>query len=144
MRAHKEWTRNKKNYGNSEWNYSTNQEALSQFFQEGADIFGHYDNLCTIGMRGDGDATMLPEGSTLQENIDLLKEVITEQKRILSESKMEDKPTMLALYKEVEDYWYGGRENGKYVDGLNTWSELDDTIVRLCDDNYGYLRTVPR
>ena len=27
--------------------------------------------------RGDGDATMLPEGSSVEENVNLLKEIIT-------------------------------------------------------------------
>ena len=45
----------------------------------------------------------------------------------------------MALYKEVEPFYYGD-EN---TEGLCDWAELDDVIMMLCEDNYGYLRTVP-
>ena len=35
MRAHKEWTSRREKYGNGQWNYATNAEALQQFFREG-------------------------------------------------------------------------------------------------------------
>ncbi len=46
---------------------------------------------------------------------------------------------MIALYKEVEEYWYGDDE----TEGLKEWDGLDDTIVLLAEDNYGNLRTLP-
>lgn len=139
MLAHQDWSRNKRKYGNGEWDWVTNSEGLKEFFTYGAKNFGKYDNISTIGMRGDGDATMLPEGSTVEENVSLLKEIITAQKKILADNNLSDKPTMLALYKEVEEYWYGD-EN---TEGLKDWDELDDTIVLLAEDNYGNLRTLP-
>lgn len=139
MKAHQEWTKGKKNYGNGEWNYDTNREGLKKFFTEGAERNGKYENVITIGMRGDGDTSMLPEGSSVQENIDLLKEVILDQKNILKEKGLENVPTLLALYKEVEDYWYGDEA----TPGLCDWDELDDTIVMLSEDNYGNIRTLP-
>lgn len=72
MKAHQEWVNGKSKYGNGEWNYYTNKEGLKQFFTDGAKRNGKYENVITIGMRGDGDAAMLPEGSSVQENIDLL------------------------------------------------------------------------
>ena len=104
MKAHQEWSKGKLNYGNGEWNYDTNKEGLKKFFTEGAECNGKYENVITIGMRGDGDTSMLPEGSSVQENIDLLKEVILDQKSILKENGLENTPTLLALYKEVEEY----------------------------------------
>lgn len=139
MLAHQDWVRNKSKYGNREWDWITNSEGLTEFFTYGAKNFGKYDNIATIGMRGDGDATMLPEGSTVEENVSLLKEIITAQKRILSENNLDDKPTMIALYKEVEEYWYGDDE----TEGLKEWEGLDDTIALLAEDNYGNLRTLP-
>lgn len=139
MLAHQDWVRNKSKYGNGQWDWVTNQEGLTKFFTYGATDFGKYDNVCTIGMRGDGDATMLPEGSTVEENVTLLKEIITAQKNILNEKGLSDKPKMIALYKEVEEYWYGDDE----TEGLKEWDGLDDTIVLLAEDNYGNLRTLP-
>ena len=100
MLAHQDWVRNKSKYGNGEWSWVTNSDGLSEFFTYGATHNGQYDNMCTIGMRGDGDATMLPEGSTVEENVTLLKEIITAQKNILSENGLADKPKMIALYKD--------------------------------------------
>lgn len=139
MLAHQDWVRNKSKYGNGEWDWVTNSDGLTEFFTYGAQNFGKYDNIATIGMRGDGDATMLPEGSTVEENVSLLKEIITAQKKILSENNLSDKPKMIALYKEVEEYWYGDENTA----GLKEWNGLDDTIVLLAEDNYGNLRTLP-
>lgn len=139
MRAHQEWSKGKSNYGSGEWNYSTNKEGLQKFFSEGAERNGKYENVVTVGMRGDGDAPMLPEGSSVAENIELLKEIITDQKKILKDNGLEDNAKVLALYKEVEDYWYGD-EN---TPGLREWKELEDTIVLLSEDNYGNVRTLP-
>ncbi|MDR1700760.1 MAG: glycosyl hydrolase 115 family protein [Lachnoclostridium sp.] len=138
MRAHKEWTSGKSNYG-GEWNYSTNKEGLQKFFEEGAVRNGKYENVITLGMRGDGDAPMLPTGSTLKENIDLLKEIITDQKAILKDNNLENEPTILALYKEVEDYWHGDST----TPGLKEWDGVDGSIALLSEDNYGNLRTLP-
>ncbi|MDR1701023.1 MAG: glycosyl hydrolase 115 family protein, partial [Lachnoclostridium sp.] len=139
MRAHQEWSRNKSKYGTAEWNYETNKEGLQQFFREGVQRNAGYENVITVGMRGDGDAPMLPEGSTVKENISLLKEIITDQKQILKDNNLEDSPTVIALYKEVEDYWYGDQDTS----GLKDWDGLEDTIALLAEDNYGYLRTLP-
>lgn len=139
MLAHQDWVRNKKNYGTGEWDFVNNREGLMKFFEEGAKTRGAFDNIATVGMRGDGDTTMLPEGSTLEENISLLKEIITEQKNILNQHGLQDKPKMLALYKEVEEYWQGG--DG--VPGLREWEGLDDVTILLSEDNYGNVRTLP-
>jgi hypothetical protein len=45
----------------------------------------------------------------------------------------------LALYKEVEEYFYGSGE----FEGLKDWDGLDDVICMLCDDNFGFVRTLP-
>lgn len=139
MKAHQEWTTKKSNYGTGEWNYATNKNGLKKFFTEGVKRNGKYESVVTIGMRGDGDTSMLPEGSTIAENVNLLKEIIVDQKQILKDNGLKDNPTLLALYKEVEDYWYGDSK----TPGLCNWSELDDTIVMLSEDNYGNIRTLP-
>lgn len=46
---------------------------------------------------------------------------------------------MIALYKEVEAFFYGDET----TQGLIGSKELCDVILMLCDDNYGNLRTLP-
>ena len=48
-------------------------------------------------------------------------------------------PRMIALYKEVEEFFYGDEK----TKGLMGAEELEDVILMLCDDNYGNLRTLP-
>jgi hypothetical protein len=90
-------------------------------------------------MRGERDTTMLPPGSSIQENVELLRRIITEQNKIIREKGCQDMPKMLALYKEVEEYYYGG--DG--VRGLKDWEGLEDTILLLSDDNFANVRTLP-
>ena len=52
---------------------------------------------------------------------------------------LSDVPRMLALYKEVEPFFYGDEE----TEGLINSEELEDVILMLCDDNHGNLRTLP-
>lgn len=139
MRAHETWNKTKSTYGNGAWDFVGNREGMTKFFEDGALLNGKYDNIATLGMRGDGDAAMLPETSTLKENIDLLKDIILTQKDILNKNGYGDKPKVIALYKEVEDYWSGDSN----TDGLKDWDGLDDVTAMLAEDNYGNLRTLP-
>ena len=43
--------------------------------------------MITIGMRGERDTTMLPEGSSIQENVELLRQIITDQQKIIKEKE---------------------------------------------------------
>ncbi|MDP1086229.1 glycosyl hydrolase 115 family protein, partial [Klebsiella pneumoniae] len=63
MRAQKEWGNHRKEYGNGEWNYHTNKNALLKFWEDGFNRNKNYDNLVTMGMRGDGDEPMTNLGS---------------------------------------------------------------------------------
>lgn len=139
MRSHEAWNKTKSTYGNAAWDFVGNREGMTNFFKDGALQNGKYDNIVTMGMRGDGDAAMLPETSTLKENIDLLKDIILTQKDILDETGYGDKPKVIALYKEVEDYWSGDSNTA----GLKDWDGLDDVTAMLSEDNYGNLRTLP-
>ncbi|MGC4074903.1 MAG: glycosyl hydrolase 115 family protein [Nibricoccus sp.] len=84
MRAHKEWTKRRLEYGNGKWNYSTNAEAIQRFFREGISRNKNYENLVTIGMRGDGDEGMESTGS-VESDIKLLQRIFSDQRRILTE-----------------------------------------------------------
>ena len=56
MRSHQEYLHRKQQVG--PWDYATNKARIDQFFREGMERNKAYDNLVTIGMRGDGDVAM--------------------------------------------------------------------------------------
>lgn len=129
-------------YGN-EWNYYTNRDGLLRYWKDGLLRSGKYENIITIGMRGERDSSMLGPDASLKQNIDLLKDIITQQRKLIDEcvpSKGREVPQMLALYKEVEAYFYGNK--GAH-DGLRDWDGLDGVTFMLCEDNFGNMRTLP-
>lgn len=144
LRASEEWDKvrgENTKYGN-EWNYVTNKDGLINYWKDALIRSGKYDNLITIGMRGERDTSMLGDNSTMRENVELLKEIITAQKELIRQYVVphrDNPPMLLALYKEVEQYYYGDAE----IEGLAEWKELDDVICMLCEDNFGYTRTLP-
>lgn len=144
LRASEEWDKVRgpeTRYGN-EWNFYTNEEGLINYWEDALKRSGKYENLITIGMRGERDSSMLGEDATVEENVNLLKDIIRKQRQLIKENVNEDLekvPQLLALYKEVEAYFYGD-EN---IKGLKDWEELDGVICMLCEDNFGHMRTLP-
>jgi hypothetical protein len=140
LRASEEWDKVRgpgSEYGN-EWNYYTNKDGLLRYWEDGLKRSGKYEKIITIGMRGERDSKMLGEESTVKDNVDLLKDIINNQRRLVREHSAHS-PQLLALYKEVEEYFYGSDE----FEGLKDWDGLDDVICMLCDDNFGFVRTLP-
>ena len=144
LRASEEWDIYKGKdapYG-TEWNYAINREGLLNYWADGLKRSGKYESLITIGMRGERDSSMLGEDSTLKENIDLLKDIIVEQRKLIRkyvDSDLSKVPQLLALYKEVEGYFYGDEK----TPGLKDWEELEGVTFMLCEDNFGNMRTLP-
>jgi hypothetical protein len=125
MRAHDEWRR----YGEGPWNYATNAETLQQFWRSSVERTKNYENIMSIGMRGDGDEAMSED-----TNVALLEKIVADQRTILSDvlgRKPEQIPQLWALYKEVQDYY----ERGMRVP--------DDVTLLWCDDNWGNIRRLP-
>ena len=77
LRASEEWDKVRGEgsvYGNA-WNYETNEQGLLRYWEDALKRSGRYENIITIGMRGERDSTML-EDATLAKNIALLKNII--------------------------------------------------------------------
>jgi hypothetical protein len=124
-RAHDEWRR----HGEGPWNYATNPERLRAFWTEGIRRTAAFENVITLGMRGDGDEPMSREA-----NVALLETIVADQRRILREKRSPDLtavPQVWALYKEVQEYY----EKGMRVP--------DDVTLLWCDDNWGNIRRLP-
>ncbi|OMD43361.1 glycosyl hydrolase 115 family protein [Paenibacillus odorifer] len=137
FRAGSEWQKVYNQYGTSNlWDFARNKQAITNFWEDGIKRNQDFDNLITLGMRGESDSAL--EGSD-QENIDLLKDIILTQKELLKKYNLEHSPQILAVYKEVEKYWYGTAE----VEGLKDWEVLNDVTILLADDNFGNLRKIP-
>jgi Glycosyl hydrolase family 115/Gylcosyl hydrolase family 115 C-terminal domain len=125
MRAQQEWKR----HGTGPWDYSRNGAALREFWQQGLERNKDFENMVTIGMRGDGD---MPMSETA--NIELLEKIVADQRKIIGDVDHRDPATVpqdWALYKEVLEYY----EKGMRVP--------DDVTLLWCDDNWGNIRRLP-
>lgn len=126
MRADKEWNR----YGDGPWEYSTNPNALTEFWRAGAQRNKPYESVYTLGMRGQEDKPM-SEG----ENIQLLENIVDAQRSIIADvfgaDALTEIPQVWCLYKEVQAYY----EKGMRVP--------DDVILLWSDDNWGNIRRLP-
>lgn len=144
LRASEEWDKVKgpdSIYGNA-WNFYVNEQGLLNYWRDSLKRSGKYENLITIGMRGERDSSMLGDQAGIEENVNQLKDIIRKQHQLIRENvneNLEEVPRVLALYKEVEEYFYGDDR----IKGLKDWDELDGVICMLCEDNFGHMRTLP-
>lgn len=128
-------------YGDA-WNFISNREGITKFWEDGLKRSGKFESVITVGMRGEADTAIMGYESTLADNIQLLREVLQTQNRLIRDHvhpDLSEVPRMLALYKEVEPFFYGD----EHTPGLINSEELEDVILMLCDDNHGNLRTLP-
>ena len=117
-------------YGDA-WNFRTNREGIIRFWKDGLLRRGKFENVITLGMRGEADTAILGEKATLEDNIELLRDVLKTQNELIRECVDEDVkrvPRMLALYKEVEAFFYGNDQTA----GLMGSEELEDVILQMC------------
>lgn len=127
MRAHKEYTRRRNEIG--PWDYAKNPGRIEKFFRDGLERNRDYDNIITIGMRGDGDVAMGTGNDA--DNMATLKDVIAAQRRIIKDVYGKDPknvPQLWAIFTEVQRYYDAG------------FTVPDDVTLLLCDNNWGYIR----
>ncbi len=126
MRSHQEYLHRKEQVG--PWDYATNKERIDQFFREGMERNKDYDNIVTIGMRGDGDVAMGKGDDT--ENMKTLGNVIKGQRKIIKDiyGRADAVPQLWAIFTEVQRYYDAG------------FTVPDDVTLLLCDNNWGYIR----
>jgi hypothetical protein len=125
MRAEKEWTRGH----HGAWDYAANQKEIDEFWREGMERDKNYEEVVTLGMRGESDTPM-----SANANIELLERIVADQREILKQTVNPDVnkvPQVWALYKEVQGYY----EKGMRVP--------DDVTLLWSDDNWGDLRRLP-
>lgn len=125
MRAEKEWV-----WGHhGAWDYASNQKEIDEFWRTGMERDKNYEEVVTLGMRGEGDTPM-----SATANTQLLERIVGDQREILKQTVNPDLtkiPQVWALYKEVQGYY----ESGMRVP--------DDVTLLWSDDNWGNLRRLP-
>lgn len=129
MRAQNEYTNRKNEVG--PWNYSENKERLDKFFTEGLERNKAFDNMITIGMRGEGDVEMSKEGDAA--NIKILGNVVKSQREIIEnifKKNATEVPQLWAIFTEVQRYYDAG------------FTVPDDVLLLFCDNNWGYIRRI--
>ena len=126
MRSHQEYLHRKNEVG--PWDYATNKNRIDQFFREGMERNKNYDNIVTIGMRGDGDVAMGKGDDS--ENMKILEKVIEGQRKIIKDlyGRPDAVPQLWAIFTEVQRYYDAG------------FRVPDDVTLLLCDNNWGYIR----
>ncbi|MBP5605154.1 MAG: glycosyl hydrolase 115 family protein, partial [Ruminiclostridium sp.] len=82
------------------------------------------------------------KGSTLKDNIDLLKKVIRTQNELIKKiinPDLDKVPRQMVLFSEVEEFFYGSDENAGLIDD----PDLSGVTIMLSDNNHGSTRTLP-
>ncbi|KAL3952489.1 hypothetical protein ACCO45_012432 [Purpureocillium lilacinum] len=111
------------------WDWETNKESMTDFFRYGAQRAKEYESYFTVGIRGAYDRRM--PGSDPAVTI---TDVINTQRRIIEDvyGRTENVPQVLALYRDIEHIYDGGRIEVP-----------DDVTLLFQDDNNGTIRRLP-
>lgn len=128
-------------YGDA-WSFLENEKGISKFWEDGLKRNALFENVITMGMRGENDTAILEKESTVEENVKLLRNVLRTQNRLIRENvncNLAKVPRVMVLFTEVEGFFYGGKES----EGLLHEPELDGVTIMLSDNNQGATRTLP-
>jgi hypothetical protein len=130
MRAQMEWDWHQgRKLGN--WNFALHAEELTAFWLGAVRARKDFENIYTIGLRGENDTAMV-QGQA--ESIRLLQRIVGIQRDMLAAEIHPDVtriPQVWTLYKEVQGYY----ENGLRVP--------DDVTLLWAEDNWGNVRRLP-
>ncbi|EXL90452.1 hypothetical protein NOF04DRAFT_20618 [Fusarium oxysporum II5] len=111
------------------WNWLTNKQKITEFFEHGASRAKGCDSYFTLGIRGEYDKKMLAEdpAAVVQDAIETQRQVI---KKVYGQE--DGVPQLFAIYKEVQSMFETGR-----------LSVPDDVTLLFQDDNFGTIRRLP-
>jgi hypothetical protein len=117
----------------SKFNFITNPQGVTQYWEQRVKENGQYENIYTIGIRGIHDDPMMGAKGAAQV-VPALEKIFEVQRQLLAQYVNPDPtkvPQIFCPYKEVLAY---------YLDSLQV--PPDVTIV-FPDDNFGYIRYFP-
>ncbi|KXJ93594.1 hypothetical protein Micbo1qcDRAFT_223221 [Microdochium bolleyi] len=126
QRATNEWF---DKYERGTWSWISHKEEITQFFDEGLKRGLSYESYYTMGMRGEYDKAMATD-----DPAGVVQDVLNTQRHLIKTRTGAEKtvPQLLALYKEVQEYY----DAGKLV-------VPDDVTLLFADDNFGSIRRLP-
>lgn len=127
-------------YGDA-WDFISNREGITKFWEDGLKRNARFENVITLGMRGEND-TAIMQNATLKDNIALLRDVLHTQNELIQNtinSDLSKVPRQIVLHNEVEKFYYGDDEH----EGFYNDPEMDGVCVVLGDANCGYTRSLP-
>ena len=127
-------------YGDA-WDYLANPEGITRFWRDGLTRNKDFENVITLGMRGEND-TAIMQHATLEENIQLIRNVLKTQNQLIREiinPDVRQVPRQIVFFSETEEFFYGSKE----TPGLIGDPELDGVTLMLSDNNHGSTRTLP-
>ncbi|RKM59941.1 alpha-glucuronidase [Butyrivibrio sp. CB08] len=128
-------------YGD-DWSFVNNRDGITRFWRDGLLRNKSFENVITLGMRGERDSKILGEDASLEDNIDLLRDVLKTQNDLIRETidiDLDKVPRQIVLFSEVEEFFYGDDK----TKGLMGDPELEGVTLMLSDNNVGYTRTLP-
>ncbi|KAL8404737.1 hypothetical protein RB594_009561 [Gaeumannomyces avenae] len=111
------------------WDWLTNSEKITRFFEEGIRRVKSLESYVTLGMRGEYD-----RGMKAPDPAAVVADVLRTQRRIFKEvhGREDAVPQLLALYKEVQTQFDSGR-----------LGVPEDVTLLFSDDNFGSIRRLP-
>ncbi|GKT48941.1 uncharacterized protein ColSpa_09122 [Colletotrichum spaethianum] len=111
------------------WNWLTNKEKITGFFDEGVKRAKGRESYFTLGMRGEYDRKMKTDDPAA-----VVRDVIKTQRALIKQvhGSEDAVPQLLALYKEVQEQYEGGNLDVP-----------DDVTLLFSDDNFGSIRRLP-
>ncbi len=127
-------------YGDA-WDFLSNREGITRFWEDGLRRNAPFENVITLGMRGENDTAIL-QNASLEDNIALLRDVLHTQNELIRRTVNPDLssvPRQIVLHNEVEKFYYGDDDH----EGFYNDPELDGVCVVLGDANCGYTRSLP-
>lgn len=127
-------------YGDA-WDFLSNREGIIKFWEDGLKRNAPFENVITMGMRGERDTAIMAEAS-MADNIALLRDIIKTQNDLIRKyinPDLSKVPRQFVLFTEVEKFYYGDED----TPGLKDDPEMDGITVMFSDNNYGYMRTLP-
>ena len=121
------------------WVYE-NKDAIVEKWTETMEETKHFETVVTMGMRG--QSSNLAVVGTNEQNIDVLNEVIKEQRKIIEKVHGHtDIPQAVVINQEFDTLFWGNDA----TDPTSGWkaSLADDITTILCGDNHGNVRSLP-
>ena len=150
-----EWAENHKelfdmnlnNRGELEFDYTVNPRAIEIYWRERIEESKNFNMIYTMGIRGVHDSPFmyrLMENPTLEKRVALLQKVIDFQRNMIKEvfGSEDAVPQIFVPYEETAELYNGESKDGK--EKCESLKLPEDIMIVYTEDNYSYLRQLPK